>query len=415
MRVRFDKKKGVELNVADLRKTGNDDLVRLAEADRKESNTLYARGNDDGWLTTKEVDNAVGIHLSIIGGYDKLIEEAAKRGATHLPAKDVAALMLAGRDGPVRKRDVKIPKAQPDPVLHAENYDPKAFANATSPTLLADLETKIDTTIDKAGSAKRPVYRGFALDQYGGPELIRYLKGDWRCMIATHTFTKELTKRLEGGAEFHRALRDTASQIANAVVTDIEKDGYREWTIAQSRATQIGVADKSATGMATYIHSPLDGACRSPTSFGYAKTGYLGLIHDRVLAKDHPMIMIETAQQFPAAKFEGDEYYIASHVPPASIQRFFLGFSTWNDAFLFERPPTDKDTWYQVNVTKRDAEGRPTEFEVTPMKQTAGGVINGNGERWAEAGPTFSTSMNEKAREGWLAKHPLMRATIEAM
>lgn len=409
VRVRF-RRKEPELNVADLRASGDPDLVRLAEADKSASSPVVAKGNGDGWLSPKEVDAAVGIHLSVKGGYQALIAEAARRQATEIPASDVAALMLAGRNGPVKKRIPPRPRAAaPNPIMHATAYD----AAKASPRFLRDIEQRLERTISEV-PGHRPVYRGFTLHDYGGPEMVRYLMGDWRCLIASHTFCQQLAKELEGGDELHVALRRTAEQVSSQIGEQIGTDGYVAWAGAQSVATQIALRNKAATGMAAfpYPQGPLDGAMTTPTSFGYARTSFLGMVRNRVLEATHPMLMIEVDQQFPPGAYALSEYYIPSHVPPERVRSFFLGFSTWHDAHLYELPPQRREQWYHFAILARDDEGRPTEMKITPVKEKPSGFM----ESWSEDGPGLLASATGTSEgRAFRERHPLLGPSLDAL
>lgn len=411
IRFRFSEKNEVELSVEDLRACKDPDLDRLAEADRSSSSSLWVEGDDNGWLTPSEVERAVGIHVTITGGYYHLLDEALHRRAEVIPASDVAALMLKGRSGPIKKR-VAQPPAPPlpiDPIRKPDRYDPKAFPQACSPALLRDLEQRLERAISiKPGYS--PVYRGFSLVEYGGPEMIRYLMGDWRNLIASHAFTKRLQARLESGDEFHAALRETAEDISTEVVDQIRSKGYTQYVIDQSRATQIAIPirDKNATGMASYPISPLDAPMRVPTSFGYAYTGYLGLIHDRVVDPTQAMIMVEVDQKIPPG-FGRSEYHIPSHIPPAGVRRFFLGFSNWYNAHEYLKTPDQKSDWFEFQILARDKEGRPTEFEITPIEVS----YPSGDEFWKRSGASWrSRQADTNTARVFEQRHPILATTL---
>jgi hypothetical protein len=400
LRVRF-RRGQPELSVEDMRASGDDSLIRLAEADRKRSNFGGTRGNDNGWLTVSEVDRAAGIHFSIRGGYQQLLEEATRRRSRAIPMSDVAALMKLGASGPVKHRKPPVdPPYKRDPIRTPLHFD--ASLSGT-PAFLSEYEERIDRAI--SGGFKT-VYRGFSLDRYGGPEMIRYLFGDWRSLIASHTFTKKMAAQLDAGAEFHAALRSTADEISREVVQEIEAVGCQAYMGDQSRRTQIGIRNKEATGMATYLETPMNGRTLSPSSFGYAKTGFLGLIHERVVAPTQAMIVVEVEQQVPP-DFSMVEYYIPSHIPPSRIKKLYLGFSNWHDARLYLSAPPEKSDWFEVDIVARDREGRPTEMTVTPVR---GEYFGDRTESWRHCGESWSSSGTEDA--AFTAAHPIIRDTL---
>lgn len=406
VRVRFDAKGRALLSAEDLRSSGVEDLKRLAESDRSKSTALVSRGNDDGWVSLPEVEKAVGLHNSIVGGYYAVLDAAKRDRPASLPLADVLSLMKAGGSGPIRHRKPpRTKKLAPDVVLNPKKYDAK-HAGANPRFLGRHLEA-IESALG-AETKARPVYRGFTLPDYGGPELVRYLHGDWRCVIASHTFTETLRGQLEKGTELHRAIEKTADQIAARVIREITKDGYQAYAAAESCATQIGVANKKATGMASYVDSPLESAQLTPTAFGYATTGYLGVISKRILEPTHPMIVVEVEQKLPKG-YEGPEFYIPSHVAPDRILRAFLGFSNWYDVQTYLSPPAEKQEWFELGIVARDAEGRPTEITLSPAKPKR----NGYTERWHVGDVAWRSSEADSPQaKAFLEQHPELRPTV---
>jgi hypothetical protein len=110
----------VGVSAEDLRRSGDEDLKRLAEADRRRSQSLVSRGNEDGWVTVKEVEAAIGIHTSIVGGYYALLKKAQTDRPESLSLTETLALMKVGGQGAIKLRVP--PKEQPaptDPILEA--------------------------------------------------------------------------------------------------------------------------------------------------------------------------------------------------------------------------------------------------------------------------------------------------------
>jgi|CXWL01.1.fsa_nt_gi hypothetical protein len=293
-----------------------------------------------------------------------------------------------------------------DAILNPRSYD----AKKATPLLLKDVEAAIDKSIS---SMRAHVYRGFSLPDYGGPELVRYLMGDWRGIIASHTLGSELRAQLKGGLEFHEALSRSANKVAAEVVGAVSKDGYEAFAIAQSRATQIGVHGKKAIGMASYLASPLKKPMLTPTSFGYAQTGFMGLIKNRTLKATHPMIMLEVEQAVPRQYSRRQaEYYIPSHVAPTQVRRFFLGFSNWHN--VREQPVqlAEKSTWYEVAISKRNEQGRPTDFKITAAQVKHDDIM----ERVTVGKESWSSGHADTPEaEAFAKKHPLLAPTIDEM
>lgn len=92
LRVRY-KAKEPEISVEDLRASGDRDLQDLAEADRKKSTRLAAKGDNNGWLSLAEVERAGGLHGLVAAGFAELIAEAKRGHAQSLPPAQVQALM----------------------------------------------------------------------------------------------------------------------------------------------------------------------------------------------------------------------------------------------------------------------------------------------------------------------------------
>lgn len=409
VRVRFDARGRLELSAEDLRASGVEDLRRLAEADRSSSTSLVSRGDDDGWLSLQEVEKAVGIHTAIIGGYYAVLDSVGRDRPKSLPLADVLELMKQGGSGPVRHRRRPREKKRPaDLILNPPKHDPQH--PGAHPRFLDRWYGAIESALGRHTEAKR-VSRGFTLPGYGGPELVRYLHGDWRGLIASHTFSQTLRASLAEGLEFHAALEKTASQITRDVIRDITKEGYTAYAGAQSRQTQIGVANKKATAMASYVDSPLEAPQLTPTAFGYAASGLLSLIAHQTLEKTHPMIMLEVEQKVPK-DHQGPEFYIPSHVPPERIQRAFLGFSTWHDVRAYLVPPAREERWFELGVVARDDRGRPTEFTLAPAKARESGYS----ERWSVGAVAWRSSQPDgPGAAAFLEAHPELGPTVDAI
>ncbi|MBK6686621.1 MAG: hypothetical protein IPG45_19285 [Deltaproteobacteria bacterium] len=398
----------VGVSAEDLRRSGDEDLKRLAEADRRRSQSLVSRGNEDGWVTVKEVEAAIGIHTSIVGGYYALLKKAQTDRPETLSLTETLALMKVGGQGAIKLRVP--PKEQPaptDPILEAPGYDPRH--RSARPRFL-DAQR---AAIEKALGPNKPgvVTRGFSLPGYGGPELVRYLYGDWRGVIASHTFSATLRDELQKGAEFHRAIDKTATKIAAQIIRDVEKKGYQTWVGYESCATQIGVANKRSTAMASFVGSPVERPQMMPNAFGYAQTGFLGLIARQVLPATHPLIVLEIDQQIPVAQ-QGPEHYIPSHVAPEQIRRAFLGFSNWHDVKGYLVPPHEAQRWYTLSIDGRDAEGRPTGINIATAKPKE----NGYDQRWSIGEVLWRSDRADPAQTAQvLAKHPELGPTLEVL
>lgn len=403
LRVRFSSAGEPELNVEDLRATEQKDLVRLAEADRKRSNTLSAKGDDNGWLTPTEVRSAVGIHVSIHAGYETLLEEARRRGEATIPMTDVQALMVKGAANPVRHA---VPQPQrevpPNPLLEAA---PSAVP--TTPKLLDAYESAI---VESFGEVTyQHVSRGFALEGYGGPEMVSYLMGDWRYVIGAHDFTAAVAEALEAGAPIDEAVDGAGKAISARIVDQVRAEGVDAYMVHNSRATQIGIRDKSATAMAAWADDRINVPADPPnTPFSYARTGFSSISHKRVLAADQPMIAFEVDQPRPK-DYDRTEYYIPSHVPPTRVRQFFLGFSNWHDVHAYLKPPERQDTWYRVEIPSRDEDGRPTDFVITPITLSTSRMM----ESWTAEDESWRASDGGDA--AFEAKHPLLASTIETI
>ncbi len=405
IRVRFNKKREPELNVEDLRRSGVADLERIAEADKKESPSMSTRGDDNGWLSPTEVEKAVGLHFSISEGYETLKEEAARRSAATMSILD-ARTLIATSSGPLKRKDLPPEKARPlDPIRNAT-----IDAKTTSPLLLREHETAMDDAVAKTKGAIN-VRRGFSLDDYGGPEIVKYLFGDWRCMVASHTFTLTLKEKLASGAPLATALKETAKEVASTVVGSIKAQGVNEFMNEQSRNTQIGIRDKRATAMASYPSTPIEGRAPQPSSFGYAVTGYLGIIHDRVVKPDHAMVVLDVDQR-ASKDIKSAEYYIPSHVPPTQVTRFYLGFSSWFEVRLYERPPEQNEEWFAVDIAGRDMDGKPTGFTITELTHRE---HENRTESWKPTKQSWSTADDPKKTAAFEAAHPILAATIAEM
>lgn len=411
IRVRYGRDGLPQFSAEDLRRSGVDDLVRLAETDARRSPQLVTRGNGDGWVSSKEVEAAGGLHVAILGGYYQLLDRAQAQRPASLSLDQVVALMKQGASGPIKRRGAPHEvEAIVDPILSPTRYDRQhvgahpRFLDAQWQAIEATLGPKVE---------HGTVTRGFTLPGYGGPELVRYLYGDWRSVIASHTFSEGLKKRLGQGREFHRALAETANAVAAQVIREIHRRGYEAWANQASRATQIGVADKRATGMASYRGSPADAAQLTPTAIGYAHSGYLGVVGDRVVAKEQPMIALELRQAIPQG-WEGPEYYVPSHVPPERIERAFLGFSNWHDVKNYLSAPEEQVRWFALSVDGRDAEGRPTGLTLHRAK-----VERRNGEldeRWIVGEVLYRSSTPDPlAAKALLARWPVLAPTVQAL
>lgn len=398
----------VGVSAEDLRRFGDEDLKRLAEADRRRSQSLVSRGNDDGWVTVKEVEAAIGLHTSIVGGYYAVLKKVEEERPESLSLTETMALMKAGGQGAIKRRIPPPEQAAPkDPILAAPGYDPRH--PGARPRLL---DTQL-AALEAALGPNRPgvVTRGFSLPGYGGPELVRYLYGDWRGVIASHTFSETLRAELEKGAEFHRAIDKTATKIAAQVIRDVKKKGYQTWVGHESCATQIGVANKKSTAMASFVGSPVEEAQLMPNAFGYAHTGFLGLIARQVLPATHPLIVLELDQAIPRAQ-QGPEHYIPSHVAPTQIRRAFLGFSNWHDVQRYLVPPHEAQRWYALLIRGRDAEGRPTGVEIA----TATPQERGYDQRWSIGEVLWRSDRADAADTARvLAGHPELGPTLEAL
>lgn len=312
----------------------------------------------------------------------------------------VKAAQLAVRS-PAPKATVA--RAAIDPILIPRKYD----ARQASPRLLEGIETSLSHRI---GGKATPVYRGFSLPDYGGPELVRYLMGDWRGVIASHTFSSHLRRELTGGQEFHVALKRAARQVGDSVLAELARGGYESFAFAQSRRTQIGVADKSATAMSSYRYTSLDKPMLTPTSFGYATSGYYRLVNKRTLAPTHPKIMVDVVMPIPSG-YKDAEYLIPSHVPPTKIRRFFLGFSNYHDVREHAVRVEEKTSWYGVDVGRRGRDGRPIEFTVRPVEVT---VNDWSLMERARYGKQRWTSLHPDSPEArvFAEQHPLLAPTL---
>lgn len=368
------------------------------------------RGDDDGWLTLKEVEKAVGIHTSIVGGYYALLDANEKARPDTLPLTDVLELMKQGGTGPIRKRKVPPQKADaPDPIRSTKRYDAKHIG--ATPQFLDRHYAAIESTLG-ADAKLQKVYRGFTLRDYGGPELVRYLCGDWRCVIGSHTFTETLSAELAKGSELHEAVEKTADRVAAHVIRQIGDKGYTEYMQGESRATQIGVHNKKATAMASYVHSPLDSAQITPTAFGYAFSGFLGIIAKRTVPSTQPLIVLELEQRVPKGH-ESPEFYIPSHVAPTRVSRAFLGFSNWHDAEAYLVPPQRSEKWFELGIATRDEHGRPSEYTLAPALRKEEGAHT---ERWSvgEVSWLSSDADGPKAKQ-LLEQHPELEPTVQAI
>jgi hypothetical protein len=400
-----------DLNVADLLATGEPHLVRLSEADRPDSDVLKKTvGDDDGWLSSGEVINAHGLHADVVNGYRAIGDHAtnaAGKGLDRIAVRDVVRLMRANTSAPDAGRLAPARGSRAarviDPILTAASAvcDPRA---------LQLHEQRLARSIAPDG-ATTVATRGFSLRGYGGPELIRYLRGDWRSIIASHTFTASLRTALEQGQPFEAALLGTAERIADDIATDIEARGYKDWARTQSRATQIGIPDKKAVGMAAYFDAPHDAANMTPTSFSFARSGYHSVVHEAVVAPEHPMIMLEVRQPFRAGGYGMGEYYIPSHVPPTQIEAFSLGFSSWFNVLAHEgTPPKSLEQWFRFTVDERDASGAALTFTITPIVDSVSPDMQ---ETWRAAGPSWSTKGKSTAQlRAFGAQFPSLAPTL---
>lgn len=93
LRVRYNAQQEPEISVDDLRASGNRDLQDLAEADRKKSTRLTAKGDNNGWLSLAEVERSGGLHGLVVAGFAELVAEAKRGRAQSLPSAQVQALM----------------------------------------------------------------------------------------------------------------------------------------------------------------------------------------------------------------------------------------------------------------------------------------------------------------------------------
>lgn len=230
-------------------------------------------------------------------------------------------------------------------------------------------------------------------------------------MIASHSFTQTLRERLDRGEPFHDALARTANTIAAQVVRAVRDDGYEPWANQASRGTQIGVAEKRANGMASYLGSPATEAQLVPTALGYAHGGFLGLVHERVVAPDQPMIVLELAAAMPKG-WDDAEVYIPSHVSPERVSRAYVGFSTWHDVHDYLHPPEEQQRWYALEPGARDADGRPTAMRVRSVHVARDDEYQ---ERWV-LGPVLVDAAHADAESlrAVAEAHPLLAPTLEA-
>jgi hypothetical protein len=273
-----------------------------------------------------------------------------------VPVQRLIEAFAAAAVGPVRRRKPPPRDAlPPDPIIEARRYD-ASHAGAT-PRFLDRQVAAIEAALGP-DRTEALVTRGFALPGHGGPQLVRHLYGDWRGVIGSHSFTQALRGRLARGEELHEALARTADAIAAQVVRAFRDDGYAAWATQASRATQIGVAEKRATGMASFLGSASTEGQLTPTALGYAHSGFLGLLRTHVVPADQPMIVLELAAAAPKG-WDHAELYLPSHVSPERVARAYLGFSTWHDVHEYLRPPDEQQTWYALDPGARDADGRP--------------------------------------------------------
>lgn len=173
VRVRYARDGEPRLSAPDLRASGVDDLVRLADADRRPSSRSTQRGNGDGWVSADEVDAASGLHFAVVGGYHALLDRARQERPPEVPVQRLVDAFAAAAKGPVKRRRKDPPApSPPDPVLAARRYDAQ-HAGAT-PRFLDRQVAAMEAAMGPART-EQLVTRGFALPGYGGPELVRHL------------------------------------------------------------------------------------------------------------------------------------------------------------------------------------------------------------------------------------------------
>lgn len=279
-----------------------------------------------------------------------------------------------------------------------------------TPLLLQDVE-RANEALMSPKTKHRPVYRGFAFENYGGREVVRYLFGDWKHMIASHTFSKTVAAEQKKGRSFYDALTRTARKISQTVTQEVQRDGLLEYMQAQSRGTWLGIkpADKQATAMASYPGNPFRGQIMTPSPFSYAATGYNGIVGHKVVKQTDAMIVVEVDQRVPSVKIA--EPQIISHVPPTKISRVFLGYSNWHDVSRHDTPPEQVEHWFALEVLGRDKVGRPLDIRVKPMNRTRHGDIFESWkldrkEQWQ------ASKADTSAAKAFAAKYPRLATTL---
>ena len=402
IRVRYDRQGEAILSREDMLASGDADLKSIAAASIRD-NPKSRPAKHAGWLTTQAYDKTQ-VHYTLMGGYQRILQALKEQPNGRLTLEAAQSLMAQGAQGPFKLRAPPVEPPLPTDIVRApKRYD----ASKASPKFLESVEHALSQAT--AGPEVR-AFRGFMLPNYGGPELVRYLRGDFRQVIASRAFTSELRARLNEGGEFHDALAQTATHIKDQAVAEISRDGFEAFSGRSSQKTTLGTTEKynhDALGLAHWLDTPLTpGERNEPGAFGYAA---LSLTGERTLPPTHPMIVIDVRHSAPE-RLRSKEFHVPSHVPPTQIERFFLGFSNWNDAHQYIMPPRREDHWYQASIIKRDVQGRPSEMAIRPVhidKSDGYEVLKEDNDVWS------TLDAKSDAAKGFLKKHPLLQPTID--
>ncbi|MBX7114525.1 MAG: hypothetical protein K1X64_09395 [Myxococcaceae bacterium] len=114
IRFRRTENREIEVSAEDLRHSGVSELERLAEADQAQSTTLSPQGNADGWLSTREVEKAGGLHFQLVRGYVNLVTEATRHDATEVAVPKAVKWLSEGFNKPIIKQPVATQRRQVD-------------------------------------------------------------------------------------------------------------------------------------------------------------------------------------------------------------------------------------------------------------------------------------------------------------
>lgn len=281
------------------------------------------------------------------------------------------------------------------------------------PNLLKSEETKLQT---KLGSETQDLIarRGLTLPNYYGPDLVRFIFGDWSKAIGSHDFTRKLYQKISLNIPPHQAAQEAGQEILLDIEKQISELGYRDYAILQSRNTYLGIKieEKKANGMSSYTTlGDASEVNKTPSPFGYARTAYTSLVNRKNMQIDQPMIVLDVNVKAPLNHVMKGEYIIPSHISPTDVHRFYLGFSNWHNIKDYAIPPEMIEKWYVFEIITRDKSGKP---KAIVGREIFREEVEDRQERWKQGSLKWdSRQVNTEKSLTFEAQNPLLEKTLK--